>query len=34
MTEEVLKVEDLKGVYKGSFGIVRNVDGLSIFLRN
>ncbi|MBY9005717.1 MAG: ABC transporter ATP-binding protein [Candidatus Lokiarchaeota archaeon] len=29
MTEVVLKVEDLKGVYRGSFGTVYAVDGVS-----
>ena len=29
MTEEVLKVKNLKGVYKGNFGTVYAVDGVS-----
>ncbi|MCJ7648754.1 MAG: ABC transporter ATP-binding protein [Candidatus Lokiarchaeota archaeon] len=30
MTEEVIKIKDLKGYYKGSFGIVHAVDGVSL----
>ena len=30
MTEEVIKIEDLKGYYRGSFGIVHAVDGVSL----
>lgn len=30
MTEEVIKIENLKGYYRGSFGIVHAVDGVSL----
>jgi peptide/nickel transport system ATP-binding protein len=30
LAEEVIKVEDLKGYYRGSFGIVHAVDGVSL----
>jgi len=29
MTEKVLKIEDLKGYYRGSFGVVHAIDGVS-----
>ena len=30
MTEEVIKIKDLKGYYRGSFGVVHAVDGVSL----
>jgi len=30
MTEEVIKIKDLKGFYRGSFGVVHAVDGVSL----
>ncbi|UCD04123.1 MAG: ABC transporter ATP-binding protein [Candidatus Woesearchaeota archaeon] len=30
MTEQVIKIEDLKGYYRGSFGVVHAVDGVSL----
>ena len=30
MTEEVIKIKDIKGYYRGSFGIVHAVDGVSL----
>ena len=33
MTEEVLRVEDLKGEYRGSFGTVYAVDGVSFSIK-
>lgn len=33
MTEEVIRIEDLKGYYRGSFGIVHAVDGVSFSVK-
>ncbi|MFX0074498.1 MAG: ABC transporter ATP-binding protein [Candidatus Hermodarchaeota archaeon] len=30
MTEEVIKIKDLRGYYRGSFGVVHAVDGVSL----
>jgi peptide/nickel transport system ATP-binding protein len=30
MSEVVLKTEDLKGYYRGTFGVVYGVDGISV----
>ncbi|MFX1573175.1 MAG: ABC transporter ATP-binding protein [Promethearchaeota archaeon] len=33
MTQEVIKIQDLKGYYRGSFGIVHAVDGVSLSVK-